>query len=166
MRTFEEYLNELKEYSKKNNLSNTTTENNNINPIPIQQPLQDLSSLGTLMVSVTHSRGTYPIKNAHITVFDNSNPNIYEGYTDENGKTARIHLAAPSSNKSEKPNISVSPSKLYNIRISANGFLPAEIYNIPVFGGVTSIQQYDMLFAAAATNNEIQKIILPIKNNL
>ena len=70
--------------------------------------------------------------------------------TDESGKTKEFLLDAPPKSLSMTSGAPALPYTLYNLRVSADGFLDNIHLNIPVFSGITSVQKSDMLPKAVA----------------
>lgn len=154
-KTIEEYLEEMRRYAKRSN--QTVTE-----AMPVMAPATP-GIVGELIILVTHSRGTFPVENAEVTIFDRDNNVIKKVTTDNSGRTDRIILQALPKALSESPNgENKDVSKFYNARIDAENFVSVLIKNIPVFEGITSLQSYDMLYKGAANSQELQVIELPI----
>ena len=154
-KTIEEYLEEMRRYAKRSN--QTVTE-----VMPVIAPATP-GIVGELIILVTHSRGTFPVENAEVTIFDRDNNVIKKVTTDNSGRTDRIILQALPKALSESPNDeNKDVSKFYNARIDAENFVSVLIKNIPVFEGITSLQSYDMLYKGAASSQELQVIELPI----
>ncbi len=127
----------------------------------------DDSGSGKLMVTLTHSKGTFPVINGRVNVRNSDGAEITTVFTDESGKTEEIILPAPSVSASESPGASFDTvAGFYNIFVSADGYVDAEIRNIPIFDGITSMQTYDMIFQGAAPDDLPQVIILPMQNAL
>ena len=143
-KSIEDYINELREF---NNRSTNTV-----------SPYR-----GRLIFNVTHSRGTYPVKNALITVFEN-NTILKALTTDESGKTPPITLEAFDKKFSESPTSEQSyVTKYYDAEISADEFVTVRIENIPIYENITTLQQYDMLYKSAANGQDKQIVTLPKK---
>lgn len=122
---------------------------------------------GDLIVEVTHSRGTFPIEKATVKIFDSSDKELATMLTDQSGRTFPISLDAKSKSLTESPGSSSSKAAtLYNIKIFADGFVTTTIKNIPIYEGVTTLQNYDMLFSSVANGKEEQTIVLDNNNNL
>ena len=112
-----------------------------------------LSEKGRLSAWVTSVANIYPVKNARVTVFKGSPDNmevVASAATDESGKTKEFLLDAPPKALSMSSGPAALPYTLYNMRISADGFLDNIHLNIPVFSGITSVQKSDMLPTAVA----------------
>ena len=108
---------------------------------------------GRLSAWVTSVANIYPVRGAKVTVFKGSPGNmevIDSDTTDESGKTKEFLLDAPPKSLSMSAGPAALPYTLYNLLISADGFLDNIHLNIPVFSGITSVQKSDMLPTAVA----------------
>lgn len=152
-KTVEDYIAELREYqTRSTNYIPTVaaTENNNSSPYR-----------GRLIFNVTHSRGTFPVSNALITIFDNDTI-INAVTTDESGKSPTITLNAFDKRFSESPGNNINNiTKYYDAKIDADGFVSVIIKNIPIYENITTLQNYDMIFKSAVKNDEMITVTLP-----
>ena len=80
-----------------------------------------------------------PVSNALVTVFDNENTGLYTVYTDPDGETEILPLAAPTPAYSEAPE-GEQPYFTYNAEIRADGYIPLRIEGIQIFPDVISLQ--------------------------
>ena len=146
----EKYKKEMLEiYNKSSkiipNVSQSTEENNE----------------GELIVNVTTLRELYPVKSAKVTVFKGTMDNMEEidsSFTDESGKTKVFKLKAPNRSLSEKAGEKELPFAEYNILVSADGYVEQAFMNVPVFSGVTSLQNADLTLLASSGNHTGIKI--------
>ena len=133
----EQYKNELLEMSKKSPLINSD---------------EDYKENGKLIVNVTTLRQLYPVANALVTVFtgDYQNPNpIDSSVTDQNGKSKVFLLPAPERNLSLEAGATEAVYTSYGILVKADGYADEINLNIPIFRGVTSLQNVDMTLLSA-----------------
>ena len=79
--------------------------------------------------------------------------------TDADGRTDEITLSAPSKNYSLAPNEPRGFSN-YNIRVDYPGYYTAEQINVPVFPGITSIQQVPLIPLPLDTYTGKKKIFI------
>ena len=124
----------------------------NVNPTDTDEKTAS-SEKGRLSAWVTSVANIYPVKNARVTVFTGSPDNmtvVDSCATDESGKTKEFLLDAPPKSLSMASGAPALPYTLYNLRVSADGFLDNIHLNIPVFSGITSVQKSDMLPNAVA----------------
>ena len=108
---------------------------------------------GRLSANVTSVANIYPVMGAKVTVFTGSPDSMTvldSAVTDESGKTRDFLLDAPPKSLSMTSGAPALPYTLYNLLISADGFLDNIHLNIPVFSGIASVQRSDMLPKAVA----------------
>ena len=106
---------------------------------------------GGLTVALTHSRQTYPVAGALVTVVGQAGDVAKKTITDTSGKTPLIMLPAPSKIYSEIPGESYAQvAAFYTLKIQAQGFLPVTINGVPIFDGVNTTQPLDLTFSATA----------------
>lgn len=110
-------------------------------------------STGGIIVSVTTARGLYPVVGAVVTVFSGGEQVIDSDKSDESGKTKLFVLSTPSKSLSENAGESERPYAVYNISVEADGYVKQEFMNVPVFSGVTSLQNADLFSMTAAGDN-------------
>ena len=111
------------------------------------------SEKGRLSANVTSVANIYPVRGARVTVFTGSPDSMTvldSAVTDESGKTRVFLLDAPPKSLSMTSGAPALPYTLYNLLISADGFLDNIHLNIPVFSGIASVQRSDMLPKAVA----------------
>ena len=125
--------------------------------LPKQTPpesfVQNDDSAGKLIAIVTAVRGLYPVKNAKVTVFTGTPENkniISTDFTDQSGRTNEFILPAPSRQLSQQSGSEILPYSMYNMLVEAEGYVDTIHLNIPVFSGVVSLQQSDMLLLETA----------------
>ncbi len=70
---------------------------------------------------------------------------LASGLTDENGTTRRFTVPAPDTEHSQSPDASVRPYSLYDVSVTAEGFFNARSVDVPVFAGITSVQNFSMI---------------------
>ena len=90
----------------------------------------------------------FPIKDALATISYSENGQLLfekSVITDESGKTEKIEVPAPNVSYSLKPNETVRPYSLYNISVYADGYFRQRSINVPVFEGITSVQQFNLI---------------------
>lgn len=133
--------------------------------IPINAPSAQSQSVtkenpsgnGSLLAVVTTLRAIYPVKGAKVTIFTGNYDDmdvITSGFTDESGKSPVFSLPAPDKSLSESPGISDKPYSSYNMLVQADGYIDNIHLNIPVFSGVQSVQQSNMMFLETAGENK------------
>lgn len=109
------------------------------------------SKYGYMIVRVTTARGAIPLEGAIVAVH-NYDPEFEVGRgdvisvrkTNSSGLTDRIALPAPPRELSVSPGNGKSYES-YNLYISSPGYYKKEYLNVPVFEGITAIQNADMI---------------------
>lgn len=107
----------------------------------------EYTQIGYLIVRATTARGAIPLENAVVTVrgYDpSSNPDESSGIlistrTGVNGNTERMALPAPPKELSQESGNGKSYAT-YNVDVSAEGYLLQSYINVPIFEGVTAVQ--------------------------
>ncbi len=99
---------------------------------------------GYITVNVRTAGGALPVEDAIITIKTISGIDstvIAIMRTDSAGTSDVIALPAPSKENSQSPNNDGNVSTLYSIDTEKSGFYSVVNFNVPVFDGITSIQQ-------------------------
>ncbi len=103
---------------------------------------------GTILFRVYTAHEALPIENAvcKVTkVFNGNTHTFYTLITDESGRTTTEPLPAPSSELSQNSENTVQPFSLYDATVTREGYADVELKEIPVFDGVSSVQQVTMI---------------------
>ena len=122
---------------------------------------------GKLIAVVTTLRSLYPLNNANVRIFTGDFDNmqiVAEGKTDQSGKTEEFILKAPSKSLSLNSQNEETPYALYNMQVSAEGYLDNIHLNIPVFSGITSIQSSNMMLLETAGKDKGPQIFDEAQN--
>ncbi len=109
--------------------------------------LRDLTGEGRIRVAARTGDSAFPVENAVVTIAVRRNGTQYPAYylvTDESGETPVVSLPAPPASLSQQPG-NAQPFTVADIRIFANGYFRAEMKNVPVFAGVTSLQTFQLI---------------------
>ena len=106
---------------------------------------------GYMIVRVTTARGAIPLEGATVTIsnyapeFEDGRGDVIAVYTtNSSGLTERFALPAPPRALSMSPGNGKS-YETYNISVSKDGYFQQYYINAPVFEGITSIQNADMI---------------------
>ncbi len=106
---------------------------------------------GYMIVRVTTARGAIPLENAMVTVSEylgdekSVRGNVIGTYTtNSSGLTDKLELPAPPRALSMSPGNGKS-YLTYNIKVAKEGYYQQNYINAPVFEGITSIQNADMI---------------------
>lgn len=102
-----------------------------------------LNSTGYLLVNARTALGALPVSGARVTVNGAAEP--IEVYTDMSGATERIELLTPDVENSLSPGSVLPPYSSYNVSVEADGFYTVRTKSVPVFPGVTSVQNVNMI---------------------
>lgn len=110
------------------------------------------SDSGSLIVNVTTLRQLYPVQNAEVTVFRGNYDNMEvldRSRTDQNGKSKVFILPAPDRNLSLEAGSTEPVYTSYGILVKADGYADEVNLNLPIFRGVTSLQNVDLTLLSA-----------------
>lgn len=112
---------------------------------------QNNTGYGYMIVRVTTARGAIPLEGAIVTVhnydpeFESGRGDIIATYkTDSSGLTPRFALPAPPRELSMSPGNGKS-YLTYNLSVTKPGYYQQYYTNVPVFEGITAIQNADMI---------------------
>ncbi len=111
-----------------------------------QESLGD--STGYILVNVRTGNDAIPIEGASVIVNAVSNGRrliIAAGITDISGTTMKLLTPAPDIKYSQSPDSEVRPYSLFDVTVTARGFFDARSVDVPVFSGITSIQNFNMV---------------------
>ncbi|MBE6732872.1 MAG: hypothetical protein E7561_02615 [Ruminococcaceae bacterium] len=114
------------------------------------------SNNGSLIVNVTTLRGLYPVRNALVSVFTGEYENKTEvdrSVTDQSGKSKIFSLTAPERDLSLSAGSTEPVYTNYGIEVTADGYAKEINLNLPIFSGVTSLQNVDMTLLSAQNGN-------------
>ena len=105
-------------------------------------------SVGYILVNVRTGGEAFPIEGASVvvtSVLDGSRFLIAVGITDISGSTLKLSAPAPNEIYSQTPYPDKRPYSLFDISVVADGFFRARSVDVPVFPGITSIQNFNMV---------------------
>ncbi len=132
-----------------------TEKNDNYPPFPpepeyasMEEFLKANTRLGSLSFRTYTARNALPVPGANITVFKKiggARNTFFDLTTDRSGQTQEVMLPAPPSSLSQSPTSGVQPYSLYDAEITAEGYNPISIRNLPVFEGILSVQRAAMI---------------------
>ncbi len=115
------------------------------------------NSTGYILVNVRAGHEAFPIENADVivsAVIDGNRLIIATGITDISGTTARLETPAPDIIYSQSPFPAERPYSLFDISVRANGYFNARSVDVPVFSGITSIQNFNMIPVPLMMNSD------------
>lgn len=102
-------------------------------------------AFGYIAVSVRTADGALPIERAVVTVKDEAERLLGVFFTDEDGNTPRLSVAAPPIANSESPGMPGSAFYRYNIDTDKAGYRSVRNLGVPVYPGVTSVQPVNLV---------------------
>ena len=105
--------------------------------------MSELSSNGYLIIKVSTASGAIPVEAVNVIVQGQEEQNkdiLLSLVTDRNGLTPKISLPAPQKSLSSAPSPSARPYSIYNIDVYKEGYYPQHYSKVPIFDGITAIQ--------------------------
>lgn len=105
-------------------------------------------STGFILVNVRTGNESTPIVGASVVVTALENGKrllAAAGITDISGTVTGIEVPAPDKIYSQTPYTDVRPYSLFDINVKARGFFNARSIDVPVFSGITSVQNFNMI---------------------
>lgn len=118
---------------------------------------------GRLYVVASAADNAYPVAGARVTVYTKIGDRVQLNYlliTDESGVTPTVTLPAPPASLSQEPD-NVSPYATCDIKIYASGYFREEARDVPIFAGVTSRQEFQMIPLPLAVDEDTETIVFP-----
>lgn len=154
----EKYKNEMR---RMYNSTNAHVKNAAAITTPAPPPQNTDTTTGSLLGIVTAIRSLYPVKNARVTIFTGTYPEmqvIDSDFTDESGRTKIFTLPTPAKSLSLNEDNTKIPYSSYNMAVEADGYIKNIHLNIPVFSGVTSLQQSNLILEETAGEDKKPQI--------
>ena len=108
--------------------------------------LQD--SKGLLIVNVSYAGRVYPIEGALVTVLQKNEDTleiVSVSTTDESGRSDPVVINTPDKSLSLSPNPQEIPYAKVTIAVEKEGFYKAQFIDAPVFPGVVSVQNVNLI---------------------
>lgn len=105
-------------------------------------------SSGTLRIRAYTAGGALPVQGATVRIIGGDESNRLVAYsltTDRDGLTEAVTLPAPDAQYSLSPGAAEQPYSVYDVEITAPGFLTKRINGLTVFSGVESVQLINMI---------------------
>ncbi len=105
-------------------------------------------SIGWISVNVRTGENASPVEGASVIITSMADGNLIfkaTGITDESGQIKKMALPAPSVNLSLDSENLIKPYSVYDISVYADGFFRERSIDVPVFAGITSVQQFNMV---------------------
>lgn len=120
------------------------------------------SSRGFVLVNVRTGRDSGVVEGARVVItalIDGTRVVMASGVTDLSGATPIFELPAPDEIYSQTPSPPVRPYSLFNISVTANGFFNSLSIDVPVFSGITSVQNFNMVPVPLFTEPSSETVI-------
>ncbi len=131
-----------------------TVEDVTIPSEPIET-MTELTDIGRLQIRASTENQAVPIIGAVVTVTDaNKNTSARILTTDQSGLTPIIELPTKDRQLSLSPD-NASPYETYNVIVSADGYFTKEFLKLPIYGGVTAIQNVIMIPVPEGGDNDL-----------
>lgn len=105
-------------------------------------------SKGYILVNVRTGDDSEPIENALVVITDISDGKrilIASGTTNESGITQKFEVSVPDAGYSLTPEHEVMPYSTFDISVTADSFFNARSVDVPVFAGITSVQNFSLI---------------------
>ena len=121
------------------------------------------TSEGSLYIVASAADSAYPVPDARVTVYTRIGDRLQLNYllvTDESGMTPVVTLPAPPAELSQDPDNAL-PYAVCDIKIYANGYFREEAKDVPIFAGVTSRQEFQMIPLPLAVEEDAETIVFP-----
>lgn len=115
------------------------------------------NSTGFILVNVRTGREATPVVGASVVVTAINEGNrllAAAGITDISGTVLKFEVPAPDKAYSQTPDTDVRPYSLFDISVRARGFFNARSVDVPVFSGITSIQNFNMVPLPIAADSD------------
>ncbi len=106
------------------------------------------SGKGYILVNVRSGDEANPIEGATVMVtaiVDGSRLIIAEGQTNSSGTADKFAVPAPDIRHSQSPGAIKRPYNLFDVSVTARGYFNARSVDVPVFDGITSVQNFSMI---------------------
>lgn len=113
-----------------------------------QAPNPELSGIGYLIVKVATAGGAVPIERASVIVRGSeleSSGVLLSFLTDRDGLTPKVQLPTVARADSQAPSPAQKPFATYNIDVIAKGYYPQYYQNVPIFDGITAVQNANII---------------------
>lgn len=103
---------------------------------------------GYIQVNVRTGDDTSAVAGAMVAVtavVDGKRLVLASGVTDESGTAPKFSLPVPDLVHSQEPSPDKRPYNLFDVSVTAEGFFRARSVDVPVFSGITSVQNFNLI---------------------
>lgn len=105
-------------------------------------------SKGYILVNVRTGDESSAVEGASVMVtaiVEGKRVMLASGITDQSGTTKKFEVPAPDLSHSQGPGSATRPYNLFDVSVTAEGFFNARSVDVPVFSGITSVQNFSMI---------------------
>ncbi|MBQ9895227.1 MAG: carboxypeptidase regulatory-like domain-containing protein [Ruminococcus sp.] len=106
------------------------------------------NSVGYIIVNVRTGYESSAVEGATVMVtaiVDGTRLVLASGLTDQSGTTPKFSVPVPDLSHSQQPSPDKRPYNLFDVSVTADGFFNARSVDVPVFSGITSVQNFSMI---------------------
>ena len=117
-------------------------------PLSFYTKKAENDAMGYIRVVARSGDNAFPVKNAlAIVTYAEDGQMIFKtsALTDESGQTEIIKAPAPNARYSLNSGSDIRPYSLYNVTLIADGYFRERSVDVPVFAGITSVQQFNLV---------------------
>lgn len=107
--------------------------------------------VGYMQISVNSANGAIPLKDATVRIYEYNPETVASNggliktlKTDRQGRAELVSLSAPPRSSSLYPN-SQRGYSTYNVEAYLDGYYPQQYINVPIFDGITAIQNISLV---------------------
>ncbi|NLT08265.1 MAG: carboxypeptidase regulatory-like domain-containing protein [Ruminococcus sp.] len=106
------------------------------------------SGTGYILVNVRTGDESSAVEGASVlitAIVEGNRVIVASALTDQNGTAGKIRVPAPDISHSQQPAADRRPYNLFDVSVTARGFFNARSVDVPVFSGITSVQNFSMI---------------------
>lgn len=106
------------------------------------------NEMGYILVNVRTGDDSSAVEGAFVkvtAVVDGKRLVLASGATDESGVSPKFSLPVPDLEHSQAPDPEERPYNLFDVSVYAEGFFRARSVDVPVFSGITSVQNFNLI---------------------
>ena len=114
------------------------------------------NQIGYIIVNVRAGDESSAVEGATVLVtaiVDGNRMIIASGQTNSNGTTPIFEVPVPDLSLSQSPYPNTRPYNLFDVSVTAEGYFNARSVDVPVFEGITSVQNFNMIPVPSMMND-------------
>ena len=130
------------------NTDDGTVDDNDSQPPEYVSEESLVDSKGYILVNVRAGDESSAIEGATVSVtatVDGKRMLIASGLTNISGTTEKFEVPVPAPGLSQYPSPDKRPYNLFDVSVTAKGYFNARSVDVPVFSGITSVQNFNMI---------------------